>query len=263
MLNFQQGLSLSGYFPRVTTGGGGAAPELDVVARNGGVLFLVQGNEARCFQNYDGTVPASAVGSPLGYVGAHTGAGAATQAVSGARPTVGANAQGSKTIQFAGSGQHLVTGISSGREGWVCAGVTFSSSDTQCVLSTGAGSETERGIMLALINAAYPRMFAQLGNGVAKMQANMQVPVGSPTVISMGWTSVGVFAGVDSAESAVVAVAGDVNGPKPMSVGAYHDGVALPFTGPMTALVYTPVVPSPADRAEIRAFIGALQGQTF
>lgn len=261
MLNFQQGLSLSGYFPRVTDGDSGVAPELDVVARNGGVLFLVQGNEARCFQDVGGTVP-WVPGAPLGYVGAQTGTGAAAQSVDSMRPLAGSNAQGTKTLQFSG-GQALVTSIITGREGWVCAGVTFSSSDTQCIVSTGAGTETERGVMLTLGYAGYPRLFAQLGDGVAKMQANVPVPLGTPTVASMGWTSVGVFAGADAVESAIVPVAGTVTGPKPMTVGAYHTGLTFPFVGPMTALVYTPGVPSPADRAEIRAFIGALQGQTL
>lgn len=261
MLNFSQGLSLTGYFPRLGEGSDAPAPELDVVARNGGVLFLVQGNEVRCFQDAAGLVPWAA-GAPLGRVAAQTGVGTAEQSVDGMRPLSGVNAQGVKTLQFSG-GQVLVTGITTGREGWVCAGVTFSSSDTQCVMSTGAGTATERGVMLTLGYAGYPRMFAQLGDGVAKMQANVPVALGTPTVVSMGWTTVGVFAGVDATESAVVPVPGNVAGPKPMTLGAYHTGLAFPFVGPMTAFVYTPGVPSPADRAEIRAFVGALQGQTI
>jgi hypothetical protein len=167
----------------------------------------------------------------------------------------------SYAMSFDGNNDFLQTGITTGNEGWVCAGVTVAPGETlQTIVSSGAGDTTQKGVFLVTFNGT--AIYAYLGNGTARQQAQTTITAGVPQVASMGWSASGVFAGVNGTESASTAFSGDVTGPSPLRIGQYIGGT-LPLNGPMTATVICPVLPSAADRALIRRFIGSLQGQTL
>ena len=78
----------------------------------------------------------------------------------------------------------------------------------------------------------------------------------------MGWSSAGVFVGTDSAETLPAAFSGDVTGAAPLRIGLSTGGT-FPFSGPMHAIAYTPVLPDAATRKIISNGIAALQGRTL
>lgn len=163
-------------------------------------------------------------------------------------------------MSFDGSNDFLQTGITTGNEGWICAGVTFGATSLQTVAASGSSNNSEKGVCLLLLNST--TLMGQASNGTIGAQPSMPITVNTPQVVSMGWSGAVVMVGVGNTESAPVALAGDMTGAQLLRFGN-HQSSGWPMNGPMTAQVICPVLPSAADRAIIRRWIGSLQGQTL
>lgn len=175
----------------------------------------------------------------------------------------------SNAISFDGSDDFLQTGITTGNQGWVCAGVRFGAplGNYETVFSNGAGVSTLKGVWLTRLpgNSDSSALFMGVGNGTAV--SSLSAPsgislLGTARVVEGGWTASTVEVGVDG-QTASAARTGDAT-PAPYTtlVGAYVSGFHH-LQGPMTAQVICPVLPSAADRTIIRKWIGSLQGQSL
>ena len=195
--------------------------------------------------------------------------GTSGQTVSFASITAGEVLEWTNAISFDGSNDFLQTGITTGNEGWVCAGVTFSAplANNETVFSNGAGSSTLKGVWLIRLASGSGSESVRMGVGNGTSLAQVQAPsgmniLGAARVVEGGWTASTVEVGVDG-QTASAARTGDATpAPHTTLVGAYVSGFHH-LGGPMTATVYCPVLPSAADRALIRSFVGALQGQSL
>jgi hypothetical protein len=190
----------------------------------------------------------------------------ATQATPASKPLVGINAQGKKVISFDGSNDFLQTGITTGNEGWVCAGVTFggAAAALETVTYGGGGGDTVKGVWLARVGSAGEnQLWCGVSDGTTRNLAVVSsLPLRNvPRVVSGGWTASSVMAGVDATEVTAARTNGTAApGIAPLAIG----GTSSAFlNGPLTATVISPVLPSAADRALLRKWIGSLQGQTL
>lgn len=163
----------------------------------------------------------------------------------------------------AAPGDFLQTSITTGNEGWVCAGVNFTDSNSTIVVS-GAGSNAQKGIW-AYRTASNDYMNMLVGNGTLVSNANAcPMPANVPCVWEGWWTATTVGQAVNGVGAADIARTGDAS-PPPASlrIGAYTDGVTYAANGGISVTVICPTLPPPADRALIRAWVGSLQGQTL
>jgi hypothetical protein len=164
-------------------------------------------------------------------------------------------------LSFDGSNDFLQTGITTGNEGWVCAGVTLTSTapSNQSIFYSGADGDATAGAWLAVSSGT---VRCSVGNGTTRNQRfGAAIPAANtPFVIDGGWNAAEVFVGLNgSTLSAAKAI--DCTTANTFRIGYTAGG--SPLTGPMTALIYTPTLPSAADRALIRKWIGSLQGQAL
>lgn len=172
-------------------------------------------------------------------------------------------------ISFDGSNDFLQTGITTGNEGWVCAGVTFGApiANDETVFSNGAGSATLKGVwFVRLANGpASDSVRFSVGNGTALTHAlapSGMTVLGVPRVIEGGWTASTVMVGVDGQTNSVARTGDATPAPNPPLIGAYLSGFHH-LQGPMHAIAYAPVLPDAATRKIIRNGIAALQGRTL
>jgi len=234
------------------------------IRRNNGALFYVPSNFAGSWTDSAGTDPVNEVADVIGRMTDRTGGtGVATQATTANKPTVQVNAQGWNVMRFDGSNDSLTTDITTGNEGWVCAGVSITDSNSTIVCS-GAGNNTQKGIW-AYRTASNDAVNILVGNGTLVSNAVVRpMPAGVPCVWEGWWTATTVGQAVDGVGASDAARTGDASPPpSTLRIGAYTDGVTFPLAGEMTAQVICPVLPSAADRALIRKLIGSLQGQTL
>lgn len=203
------------------------------------------------------------VADVIGRMTDRTGGGAvATQATTASKPTVQINAQGRYVMRFDGSNDHLVTNITTGNEGWVCAGVTFGGAATgvETVFCSGAGDGSEKGVWLARVGSLTGsswRVRIANGSSVSAPVVNTLALRNTPRVVEGGWTASTAIAAVDGVEASL-AKTGDATPAQTARIGESLDG-RHNLSGPMTAQVICPVLPSAADRAIIRKWIGSLQ----
>lgn len=238
-----------------------ASRALSAIRRNGGTLLLP--GLPRNWLDSAGTIAAT-VDNPVGLVQDSVGSNHATQPTTASKPLLRRDANGNYAWQFDGSNDFLQTGITTGNEGWVCAGVTFrgAASAIESVAGSGAKAPTSKGVWLARVGAVTENtLWLAAGNGTTRNIAAKTDAVlrNSPKVIEGGWIASTIFVGVDGV-SATAVPSGDLTPPNGLLQVGSVGGVS-PLMGPMTATVYTPVLPSAADRALIRRFIGSLQGQ--
>ena len=183
--------------------------------------------------------------------------------------TAGEVLEWTNAISFDGSNDFLQTGITTGNEGWVCAGVTFSAplANYETVFGNGAGGLGQKGVWFVRLAGGSDSSALLMAVGSGDSLAQLQAPsgmniLGAARVVEGGWTASTVEVGVDG-QTASAARTGDATpAPHTTLVGAYVSGFHH-LGGPMTATVYCPVLPSAADRALIRSFVGALQGQSL
>lgn len=171
----------------------------------------------------------------------------------------------SYAMSFDGSNDSLNTNITTGNEGWVCAGVVATDSNATVVCS-GAGSASQKGIWMYRTSAD-DRLNCMIGNGTSTINASapsVRWDANTSVVVEALWYADAISIGVNGTYGATTTRAGNASpSPTLLRIGAYTDGVTYPLAGEMAALVYCPVAPSSADRALIRKWIGSLQGQTL
>lgn len=163
--------------------------------------------------------------------------------------------------QFDGSttpADFLQTGITTGNEGWVCAGVTQSVAGVQAIFGSGASSAVVPGVML--FTSGDRLRLATSDGTTTTTHTGPAVSAGTPTVLAASWSGGTVTIEANAASSSITGAPDVGTSTADTKIGANKVGLA-PFNGSMSAIIYTPVLPSAADRALIRRFIGSLQGQ--
>lgn len=173
------------------------------------------------------------------------------------------SAMGNYWWQFDGSNDSFSTGITTGNEGWVCAGVTPANTTTaMSIVNAGEGTSTIPGVWL--FNSGTGSWTASAADGSLRTQTTSPVLGTAPQVVSMGWTASTLTVGVNNTEVSTPKISAGSwsSGANVLRIGAYQ-GSSVPLNGPMSAKVYCTIYPSAADRALIRRFVGSLQGQTL
>ena len=169
----------------------------------------------------------------------------------------------SYAMSFDGSNDFLQTGITTGNEGWVCAGVTPANTTTaMSVVNAGEGTSTIPGVWL--FSTSSGNWKASAADGSLRTQQQMAMQGATPQVVGMGWNTSNLLVSVNNAEASTPKIGSGswASGANVLRFGLYA-GSSEPFNGHMHAIIYTPVLPSAADRAIIRKWIGSLQGQSL
>ena len=193
----------------------------------------------------------------------------ATQSTTANKPTVQTNAQGRYVMRFDGSNDSLTTNITTGNEGWVCAGVTFGGADSaiETVFHSGAEGVARRGVWIARVGSVSTNaLWCGVSDGVVRAIAQQTAIAlkSGQVVVEAGWTAANVFASVNGVQGTTVTRSGDATPPTNLAtIGVIAGGGGTYLNGPMTAQVICPVLPSASDRAIIRKCIGSLQGQSL
>lgn len=166
----------------------------------------------------------------------------------------------------AAPGDFLQTAITTGNEGWVCAGVTFGGAlgNKETVFSSGAGSATMKGVWLTRIEGVTNQLRMGVGNGTElTMPAHVGVELlNVKRVVEGGWNATTVFVGVDGAITSLARTGDAGPSPSPLDIGRYISGAHY-MAGAMPVQVICPTLPPAADRALIRAWVAKQQGQTL
>lgn len=170
------------------------------------------------------------------------------------------SALGRYAWQFDGSNDFLQTGITTGNEGWVCAGVTPSNNTSnQTIFGNGAGDSSIKGIWFARSSgtSTYGFNLADGSGGFRDALATATAPLSSPCVLDGGWGAATMMTAVDGTETSRTKTKDPTH-----TAGIQIGGLYSFFhPGSMSAIIHCPVLPSAADRALIRRFVGSLQGQ--
>ncbi len=245
------------------------ARAIAAIRRNNGALFYVPANFAGSWTDSAGTDPVNEIADVIRRMTDRTGGSAvATCAGLANKPTVQVNAQGGYVMRFDGRNDNLTTNITTGNEGWVCAGVTFGgeASALETVFHSGGGGELKKGVWIARVGSASTNaIWCGVADGTSRtiaQQTTVSLKSG-PVVVDAGWTATSVFAAVNGLPGTTVARSGDATPPNNLAVMGAVSGPSSLLDGPMTAQVICPVLPSAADRAIIRKWIGSLQGQSL
>ena len=174
----------------------------------------------------------------------------------------------SYAMSFDGSNDSLNTNITTGNEGWVCAGVTFGGADSalETVFHSGGDGVLKKGVWIVRVGSVSTNaIWCGVADGTSRaiaQQTTVSLKSG-PVVVDAGWTATSIFAAVNGLPGTTVARSGDATPPNNLAVMGAVSGSPSLLNGPMTAQVICPVLPSSADRAIIRKWIGSLQGQTL
>lgn len=186
----------------------------------------------------------------------------ATQPTTASKPVVAVNAQGKKVISFDGSNDFLQTGITTGNEGWICAGFKQNSAVTVYPVASGGLTDTQAGICLRLTSGITPLVTASDGTLRQLVVADSSIAIGEAVVQSCGWNSTTLMLGVNNTEKSEARTRNPTSSTITTIGGADGTGSGT-VNGQITAVVRCPVLPSAADRDLIRKWIGSLQGQTL
>ena len=239
------------------------------IRRNNGALFYVPAKFAGAWTDSAGADPVNEVADVIGRMTDRTGGGAvATQATTANRPTVQINAQGRYVMRFDGSNDSLTTNITTGNEGWVCAGVTFGAADNvdETVFSSGASTTMAKGIWMRRAGETATNAWSVVvGGGIGwQFSSIVSVPLkAGPVVVEGGWTAISITSAVNGIDGPPSSPRGSATPPPHAAFIGAGTGPTRFFNGNMTALVYCQPLPSAADRAIIRKWIGSLQGQAL
>lgn len=184
----------------------------------------------------------------------------ATQSAVASKPTV-QRINGRNVISFDGSNDFLQTGISTGNEGWVCAGVTLGTTGIgHHLFGNGGASATDVGVWLRVASTNNTATLL-VSNGTTReiTSAVTSTLTGAPKVIDGGWGAATMFAAVDGVETSIAKTVNCTTS-KTCQIGG-SNSVGWYTNGTMHAEVYTPVLPDAATRKIIRDGIAALQGR--
>ena len=182
----------------------------------------------------------------------------ATQATTANKPILRLNS-GKYSWQFDQSNDFLQTSITTGDVGWLCAGVTFTDSDSTLFCS-GAGSAAQKGIW-TYRDAASDAFVTLIGNGTAPTSpASIAAPAGQPLVIASGWDASNIFHSVNSTETTASRTGSASPSPSTLRIGAYTDGITYALGGNLNIALAFDVLPTAAERLTLKRWVGQLSG---
>jgi hypothetical protein len=185
---------------------------------------------------------------------------AAYQATTANKPLIQKNAQGRYVMSFDGSNDYLQTGITTGNEGWVCAGVNATNYSTAKTLFwTGANDAAQVGVTLRVLAGGSVQLVTCDGVGQSAIGPGSGV-AGVPQVLDGGWNSTTLYLGINGSEATASNSRGGASS-QTLKIGDQTTG--QPFIGDITAAVICQKLPPPHIRTLIRKWVGSLQGQTL
>lgn len=191
----------------------------------------------------------------------------AYQATTANKPAVSAPSAGRLAMSFDGVNDFLQTGITTGNQGWVCAGITPTkvTSGYEVVFNSGAMDSTTPGISLDRINPGVSGIrIVSAGGGLIRQVTSRVLPtVGVPQVVDGGWSSSTTLVATNGIEDSTTGISFTGGSIAALSIGRMYNGLGTVLQGPATAFIYTPVLPSASQRQLIRRWVGSLQGQTL
>lgn len=170
-------------------------------------------------------------------------------------------------ISFDGSNDFLQTGITTGNEGWICAGVTFTTNPDayEAIFYAGVPDTAKKSVYLVKGNQSFNgrKILFAISDGTTRYLVNapQTISAATPIVADCGWSTSQRFVAVNGSET--VEAGTNTYGPSAgtLQIGSFFGTNVL--NGPMYAAVYCPILPDAADRATIRNGIAALQGRTL
>ena len=165
-------------------------------------------------------------------------------------------------ISFDGSSDFLQTGITTGNQGWMCAGVRHNASITCYPIAAGGLVDSTPGANLRLINGVIPQVLVGDGTLRQVLQADANITQGAAFVHSAGWDATTLLLGVNNTEKTATLTRVPTSSTI-TTIGAADGTGAGVLNGQMAAAVLCPVLPSLSQRQLIRRWVGSLQGQTL
>ena len=140
------------------------------------------------------------------------------------------------------------------------AGSDASSGVLRTLLGVGAGSDASSGVWLA--RDASNALTLQVGNGTTRNSVSAAYPVATNAVASAGWDASNMFVGINGTETSGAKTV-DCTSSNTINLGVLT-GTTNPMLGTIGATIIMPtVLPTPAERAVLRRFIGSLSGVTL
>lgn len=175
------------------------------------------------------------------------------------------SANGKYWWQFdpAAPGDFLQTSITTGNEGWVCAGVTLGAVGVgHHLFGNGANAATDVGAWLRVPNTN-SAVTLLVSNGTSRETTSTLTTAfaGIPKVIDGGWNASTMFTAIDGIETSTAKTVNCTTSKTCQIGGSTTHGWYT--NGAMPVQVICPTLPPAADRALIRAWVGSLQGQTL
>ena len=232
------------------------------IRRNNGALFYVPQNFAGAWTDSEGTDPVNEIADVIGRMTDRTGGSAvATQATTANKPTVQTNSQGRNVVRFDGSNDSLTTNITTGNEGWICAGLNFAVlNKSETIFCSGGTNDATRGVWMIKLAVG---IRIGIANGTSTATAiTAAVAANTQTCIEGYWDESSVSAQVNAGTVYSNARTGSATPTGAAKIGATLND-AFSIGADMSAMVVCQTLPSAADRAIIRKWIGSLQGQTL
>ena len=169
------------------------------------------------------------------------------------------SATGPFAWQFDGSNDSFESTLTTGNEGWVCAGVglTTSAPANQTIFYSGADVDANAGIWLAVAGS---QARFRIGDGVGRNALfAATVPIGSVFVLDAGWGGAFVTCATNGVESTLTKTRNPTS-TRTIKVG----GIGWPLSGTIGATIIMPtVLPTASERATLRQFIASLSGVTL
>ena len=148
-----------------------------------------------------------------------------------------------------------------GNAGFFCSGANVTDSGVlRTLLGAGAGSDASSGVLLA--RDASNALTLQVGNGTTRNSVSAAYPVATNAVASAGWDASNMFVGINGTETSGAKTV-DCTSSNTINIGVLT-GTTNPMLGTIGATIIMPtVLPTPAERAVLRRFIGSLSGVTL
>jgi hypothetical protein len=182
----------------------------------------------------------------------------ATQATTANKPILRQSA-GKYSWQFDQSNDSLQTTITTGDAGWLCAGVTFTDSNSTLFCS-GAGDSAQKGLW-SFREASNDALTTYIGNGSSRIApAAISAPAGQPLVVAAGWDASNIFHSVNSTENTATRTGSASPSPANLRIGAYTNGTTYPLGGNMNIALVFDVLPTATERLTLKRWVGQISG---
>ena len=206
---------------------------------------------------------AAAVDGQVGRVDNARGGANLTQSTAANRPILRL-AGGVYAWDFVSSDSFTST-LTPGNAGFFCSGANIADSGVlRTLLGAGAGGFASSGVWLIRDIEAGGELRLYVGGGTKRQNVGSSAPypVATNAVASAGWGSSAMFVGINGTETSVAKTV-NCTSANTINVGVLT-GTTNPMLGTIGATIIMPtVLPTPAERAVLRRFIGSLSGVTL